>query len=177
MAQIAAQDALATVGAGRWVLDGTASKVTVSHKTMWGLITVNGQFTQVTGEGEVDASGVVSGTLSIEAASIDTGNKKRDDHLRSADFFDVEHHPTITLTVSNVAAADQGLEAHGDLMVKQTHKTVPFTATITEASPDVVKATTEVTVDRNELGLTWNQMGMMKDITTVGVEAVFRRAT
>jgi polyisoprenoid-binding protein YceI len=176
MAQIAAQDVLTTAGASRWVLDGTASKVTVAHKTMWGLVNVEGQFTRVSGEGEVDASGSVSGTLSIEAASIDTGNKKRDDHLRSADFFDVEHHPTITLTVVNVTATESGLEAHGDLVVKQTHKTLPFTATITEASADVVKATTQVTVDRNDLGLTWNQMGMMKDVTTVSVEAVFRRA-
>ena len=57
---------------------------------MWGAMTVKGQFAEVRGEGRVTEAGAVSGRIDIIAASLHTGIGKRDEHLRSADFFDVE---------------------------------------------------------------------------------------
>ncbi len=81
------------VETGLWQLDATRSTVAISHVTMWGMVTVKGTFTGVSGEGEVRPDGTVRGAVTLDAASLDTKHTKRDEHLRSADFFDVEHHP------------------------------------------------------------------------------------
>ena len=84
-----------TVSAGNWILVPDRSKVTFRNKTMWGLATVTGEFTEFRGDGSADAG--VNGQVVIGAASVRTGIGKRDNHLRSADFFDVERHPDITV--------------------------------------------------------------------------------
>src|SRR5713101_6060635 len=66
--------------AGDWVLDPSRSKVELHTRHMWGLRPVEGVFREVSGLGAVSPAGEVT------AASIDTKNKKRDDHLRSDDF-------------------------------------------------------------------------------------------
>lgn len=63
------------------------------------MITVHNRFQKFDGEGTVNADGTVSGHLVIDATSLTTKNRKRDEHLRSADFFDVEHHPTVTISL------------------------------------------------------------------------------
>jgi polyisoprenoid-binding protein YceI len=68
-------------------------------------------------------------TASIEAKTINTGNEQRDNHLRTADFFDVEKYPLITFTSDKITAADKGFIAHGTLTIKDVTKEVeiPFT--------------------------------------------------
>ena len=63
---------------------------------MWGLAKVKGRFNAVEGSGVIGEDGTVSGTLVFDAKSIDTKNKRRDTHLRSGDFFEVEKYPTFT---------------------------------------------------------------------------------
>jgi len=74
--------------AGEWVLDPRKSSIRLTSRSMWGLAPVNGVFREVSGNGTVTPGGEVSGTVTVTAASIDTGNTRRDTHLRSADFFD-----------------------------------------------------------------------------------------
>ncbi|WP_322755359.1 YceI family protein [Frankia sp. Cas3] len=74
--------------AGPWRLDPSRSTVELHTKSMWGLAPVKGTFRELSGEGALTATGEASGTLTVHSASIDTKNRKRDDHLRSADFFD-----------------------------------------------------------------------------------------
>ena len=77
------------------------------HTTaIWGLAKVKGTFTAVGGTATVADHGSISGDLIVDAGSIDTRNKRRDKHLRSAEFFDVSTHPTLTFTACNVAAWD-----------------------------------------------------------------------
>ena len=85
--------------AGNWTLDPSRSTVSLRSKSMWGLAPVKGVFRQASGQGTVSPAGDVSGTVTVGAASIDTKNKKRDTHLRSADFFDSDTYPDITVTV------------------------------------------------------------------------------
>jgi polyisoprenoid-binding protein YceI len=82
--------ALLTAGAlaGEWVLDPRESNIRLKRRSMWGLAPVSGVFREVSGNGTVSPDGEVNGTVTVTAASIDTGNTRRDTHLRSADFFD-----------------------------------------------------------------------------------------
>jgi polyisoprenoid-binding protein YceI len=75
---------------GVWNLDPARSIFAFRSKTMWGLMTVEGHFAEVRGGAQVTDTGAVSGRLDITAASLNTRNRTRDEHLRSADFFDVE---------------------------------------------------------------------------------------
>jgi polyisoprenoid-binding protein YceI len=102
------RDEMATIAAffsdhhvvGGWNLVPALSSFTFSNKTIWGLMTVKGQFAEVRGDGQVTDTGAVFGRLDITAASLYTGNGKRDSHLRSADFFDVEKFPAISVVVT-----------------------------------------------------------------------------
>src|SRR5690348_7090341 len=107
------------VQTGTWQLDPAASTVGLRHKTMWGLVTVKGTFTAVSGRGEVRPDGSATGTVTLDAASLDTKSAKRDTHLRSADFFDADHHPEITLAVRGADRLDgDGVRVTGQLTVR-----------------------------------------------------------
>jgi polyisoprenoid-binding protein YceI len=162
--------------AGHWVLDPQKSSVGVSHKTIWGLMTVRGSFSDLHGEGDVAADGAVSGTFEVGAGSVDTKNSKRDIHLRSADFFNADAHPRITFAVKD-ARVDQagGLAVSGDLEVAGQSRPLSLTAKVSEASADSATLTADLDVDRSDFGMTWNQMGMIKGPATVSIKARFTR--
>ena len=89
-----------------WVLDGARSTFAFRVKHFWGLMTVQGHFTQVDGQATVDADGAVAVRIDIAAASLDTKQRQRDTHLRSADFFHVAQHPTVTFVSRQVTPQD-----------------------------------------------------------------------
>ncbi|MER7682427.1 YceI family protein [Streptomyces sp. NPDC096934] len=164
------------VETGLWQLDPARTKVAIRHKTMWGLVTVKGVFATVAGEGEVRPDGTARGTVTLDAASLDTKNGKRDKHLRSADLFDVEHHPTITFAVDDATVAqDDTVTVAGELTVHGITKPQPAVARVTAASADEVTLDTEFTVDRDQFGMGWNQLGMLRGLTTVVGTLVFTR--
>ncbi|MHC3473084.1 YceI family protein [Streptomyces sp. 7R007] len=164
------------VETGLWTLDAAASTVALRHKTMWGLVTVKGAFTTVGGQGEVHPDGSAAGTLTLDAASLDTGNKKRDEHLRSADFFDVANHPEITFAVRSAhLRAGDTVEVSGQLTVRGISRPQSLTARLAGADADALTLETEFTVDRAEFGLGWNQMGMIRGLTTVTATLRFVR--
>ena len=86
--------------AGTWTVVPDQSTIVFKAKTMWGVVPVKGRFTEFSGGGEITAPQTVSGHLDIKAASLRTGIGKRDTHLRSADFFDAEKFPDISVVVS-----------------------------------------------------------------------------
>ncbi|MEV7321498.1 YceI family protein [Streptomyces sp. NPDC093970] len=166
-----------TVETGLWQLDPTATTVAVRHKSVWGLVTVKGAFTGVTGRGEVAADGTATGTLVIDAATLDTKNKKRDDHLRSADFLDAANHPEITFAVRGAERdADGVVRVDGQLTVRGVSRPQQVTAELVSADADGLTLRTEFTVTREEFGLTFNQMRMMGGPTTVTATLRFTRA-
>jgi polyisoprenoid-binding protein YceI len=156
------------VKTGLWHLDQTTSTVAIRHKTIWGMVTVNGTFTPVAGDGEVLPDGSARGTLTLDAASLDTKHAKRDKHLRSADFFDTENYPTISFTAERLVLSPDGTaQVTGQLTVRGVSRTQTLTATVNQAKPDEVVLDAEFIVDRDQFGLSWNQLGMLRGLTTV----------
>ena len=103
---------------GRWTVDPAHSRAEFAVKHFWGLITVRGKLTELAGELAVDPSGGIDGSLRIKAASVDTGNRQRDKHLRSADFFGSDEHPEVVFTPSAVRkAGDSGYRMDGTLAI------------------------------------------------------------
>jgi polyisoprenoid-binding protein YceI len=146
---------------GAWNLDPQQSRVEFAVKHFWGAVTVRGKFTVLRGEAVVGADGTVTGQLSADATSLNTKNKKRDEHLRSSDFFHVERHPRIVIAVT--AAQPIGPDAvsfRGTLDAAGHVQPIEFTAHVGEASPQAIILRTDLTVDRNVFGMTWSPLGM-----------------
>jgi polyisoprenoid-binding protein YceI len=161
--------------AGSWTLDASRSEIRLRSKSMWGLVTVKGAFSQVAGNGTVSAAGEASGTITVAAKSIDTKNKKRDEHLRSADFFDAASYPSITFQVDQVRPSGQGVTLTGSLTVRGRTRPVSFGARVASLGDGEAWLDGEVEVNRGDFGLTWNQMGMASMNNTITVHAVFTR--
>jgi polyisoprenoid-binding protein YceI len=163
--------------AGHWVLDPGSSRVEFRVRHFWGAITVRGWFERFEGEADVSPDGTVTGRLVIEATSLETKNKQRDKHLRSADFFNVDKHPQVVFTVSQALADDGGrLGGTGTLEAAGVAEPVSVTADVLSASPDEVTLRSEITVDRSRFGMTWSPLRMSAMQATGSVTARFTRA-
>jgi len=162
---------------GTWTLDPNRSSFSFTNKTMWGLMNVKGRFTTFSGEGRVDAGGEVTGRIDVKAESVTTGIKQRDNHLRSADFFEAENHPDITVTVSGVDPSDDdGVNVHADLSIRGNTVALPLPARAEVLDDGAVRLTATTTVDRDTLGVSGNMVGMIPKTTTLVADAVFQRA-
>lgn len=147
--------------AGHWVLDPAGSRVEFHVKHFWGAVTVHGSFGHVTGEGSVSPDGTITGRLDIDATSLATKNKQRDKHLRSADFFDVERHPHVVLTVTGAKPAGPAtLTCQGNLEAAGQVQPVEFAAHAEEATAQAVVLRAELVVDRTRFGMTWSPLRM-----------------
>jgi polyisoprenoid-binding protein YceI len=162
--------------ASRYVLDPTQTSVAISQKGLWGLVTVKGTFATVTGDGEVLPDGTATGVIRVDAASIDTKHTKRDKHLRSADFFDIEQFPLIQFDVVSASRDASGnASVEGRLTVRGVTQPQTIAATVTAVEPDAVTLATEFTVDRTTFGLLWNQMRAIRGLATVTATLRFTR--
>jgi polyisoprenoid-binding protein YceI len=144
--------------AGVWDIDPVHSDVsfTVRHmmvsKVRGRFATFSGQI--VTGDDVTDSSV----TALIHPASIDTGNKQRDAHVRSADFFDVENHPLWTFRSTGVRVDGDGLVVDGELTIKGVTRSVPLALEVNGVGPDGSGGTragisASTTIDRNDFGV------------------------
>jgi polyisoprenoid-binding protein YceI len=125
---------------------------------------VRGRFSDFAGTIAFDAANPANSTVSftIQAASIDTNQKDRDAHLRSADFFETETYPTITFTSTSIAA--QGGNAYhvtGTFTVRDVTReiTLPVTYLGTAKDPwgnERIAFEAEYALNRKDYGLTWN---------------------
>jgi polyisoprenoid-binding protein YceI len=127
--------------------------------------TVRGHFDQF--EGTIEAApdyhdSKVSGT--IQSASIDTNESRRDTHLRSADFFDVDNYPTIAFDSTRIEHIDGGdYEVTGDLRMHGETHPVTLKATVhgvmhDPQGQDRVGVELRGTINRSEFGLRWQQV-------------------
>ncbi|GAY15485.1 YceI family protein [Mycobacterium sp. shizuoka-1] len=163
--------------AGRWQLAPERSSVRFKNKTFWGLLTVTGEFTDVRGQGQLAPDDSVSGELEIRAGSLTTGIKKRDEHLRSADFFDVDQHPDIRVEVSALEpTGPDTANLTATISVRGITRPLPLPARITTLGDGSVQLTTTATIDRTTLGVSGNMIGMMPVMTTLIADVVFAKA-
>ena len=148
---------------GHYDLDVTHSRLGfVARHAM--VTKVRGSFTDFAGSLDLDASTwpASRAQVTIQVASIDTGNEQRDGHLRTNDFFDAPNHPQITFTSTRVEqTAEDTFAVTGDLTIKGTTKDVEARGTIVgpvehPAGGERIGIDLETTVDRTEFGLNWN---------------------
>ena len=125
---------------------------------------VGGKFTDFTGTIQVDRAKPESSSVefTIQAASINTNEPKRDDHLRSPDFFDVAKHPTLTFKSTSIKAngKDSWLVT-GDLTMHGVTKQVTLPVTFLGEGKDPwgnekMGFETSITLNRKDYGLNWN---------------------
>jgi polyisoprenoid-binding protein YceI len=161
--------------AGEWSLDPSRSSVALRARAIWGIVPVKGTFGEVSGEAVISAAGEISGTIRVSSASIDTKVRKRDAHLRSADFFESDAYPDIVFTVRQVQLASEGATVTGTLQVRDAARPLSFPAAISAAGDDAVQLDAEVGVDRSDFGLTWKKNGATSMTNTLTVRAVFTR--
>lgn len=145
-----------------WTLDPAHSSVTFSVKHMM-VTTVRGSLKVRDFVLDFDPEAPVAGTVrvSLDAASIDTGQEGRDVHLRSADFLATDEYPTIDFVSTAIQPDGDGWAIHGDLTIRATTRPVVLAAEYAGTVPNMqggrsagFSATT--TIDREDFGLTWN---------------------
>jgi polyisoprenoid-binding protein YceI len=164
-----------TETSGTWTLDPAASSVTFSAKSMWGLATVKGTFGILSGEGTVAEDGSATGKVAVDAGSVNTRNSARDKHLKSADFLNVEEHPSITVTIASATRDGGTLNCDGLLEAAGHSTAVSFPVTISEAADGSVVLAAQLPVNFRELGMTWNRGGMIGPVAKASVSVTFRR--
>jgi polyisoprenoid-binding protein YceI len=127
--------------------------------------TVRGQFGKFEGsfEGPDDDVTQARGEVKIDVASLSTRTEQRDNHLRSADFFDAEKYPYLTFKVTAVEPVDgETYRVHGDLTIKETTKPITLEANLDGRVPDPFggKERLGITVrgqlNRMDFGLNWD---------------------
>lgn len=127
--------------AGTWSIDTVHSDVSFSVRHMM-VSKVKGRFgsfsgTIVTAENPLESSV----TAEVDLSSIDTHNSQRDDHMRSADFFEVEKYPTMTFRSTSIAGAGEEFVLSGDLTLKGTTKNVNLSLELGGFGPDAYGGT------------------------------------
>ena len=164
--------------AGAWNLAPDRSAITFKIRNMWGLLRVKGRFTEFSGDGQLTGNGAVYGRLDIRAASVRTGIGRRDQHLRSADFFDVERYPEISVVVTALQpTTGNAAELRASFTVKGNNEPVPLSITVAEQDDGSVRISGETKVDRAQFGLGWNKLGVMSATATIAADAIFVRAS
>jgi polyisoprenoid-binding protein YceI len=146
-----------------WTLDPSHSQVEFGVRHMM-ISTVRGYFTGLEGTVHLDEEELSRSSVdvTIDASTIDTRNADRDEHLRSADFFSVEEHPTIRFASSGVEKDGEGFRVPGELTIKGVTRPVVLHAERLGGGTDPwgqerVAFRAETKIDRKDFGLTWNQ--------------------
>lgn len=146
-----------------WVIDPAHTDVLFTATHMM-VTRVRGKFTEVAGRLALDEEDPTRSTaeVSIKAASVDTGVAARDEHLRSADFFDVANHLEITFRSRAIERrGDSAYRVVGDLTIKGVTRPVELDVTVLGFYRSM-KGTRRVgfsgstTINREDWGLTWN---------------------
>ena len=178
-------------GASTWDLDSAHTSVQFSVRHLM-VSTVRGAFSKVSGAAQADDSDVTRSKVqaTIDAASIDTRNDKRDTHLKSADFLDVAKYPTITFVSKKIERASPGhFKVTGDLTLHGVTREVILD--VEGPTPEIkdpwgktrAGAVATTTINRKDFGINWNQtldaggVAVGEEVSiTIDVEATKRAA-
>lgn len=147
-----------------WKIDGAHTNLGFTVKHMM-VSRVRGSFTDVEGTIEGDPVNLADSKVhfKVNMESINTNNEDRDNHLRSADFFEVEKYPTMDFVSTKITeTSEDEFDLTGDLTIKGITKEVTFKVefegkAVDPWGQDVAGFTAEGSINRKEFGLTWNQ--------------------
>jgi polyisoprenoid-binding protein YceI len=156
----------------RWRIDPQRSSVEFHVRHLWGLQTVKGRFERY--DGVIDLAAEPSIELTIEAESLDTNQAKRDEHLRSPEFFDTANHPEVRFVSHRATLDDRHLDVQGELQAAGKSVSVELEGIIRPVG-DELELDVETYADHRLLGMTWNQLGMMRAPSKLVVHALLVR--
>lgn len=148
-----------SIGDGTWRLDPERSSVDFHVRHFYGLMTVIGCFTRY--EGVLDLGADPAIDLTIDADSLDTGVRKRDQHLRSAEFFDVVNHPQVRFVSDAVTLERDTLTVDGRLYAAGREIPLHVNATVREIE-GALEVGARALANHRELGMTWSPLGIMR---------------
>jgi polyisoprenoid-binding protein YceI len=157
----------------RWRLDPSNSSAEFRVPIVWGLGSVKGRFERLDGWLEVDDDLQWRMELTLDASSLDTGNPRRDRHLRSADFFDTEHYPEARFRSSRVNDRGGGrLAVEGELEAAgaRARLQVEVEGAVMHADGRL-ELDAAATVDQRRLGMTFSPLGVIAAPTALSVHA------
>lgn len=165
----------ATAGAAQYRIDAGRSEVTFKARSR--LVDAVGRFHRFGGEMSVDPRDLRTATLtlSVDAASIDTNNRKRDDHLRSADFFDVTRHPLVRFESVRIVPATRGAAVHGRLTIRGITREVAVPVEVEIGDGNIV-ARGAFALDRQDYGIAYQSaLNPVQDVIDVAFTIHARR--
>jgi polyisoprenoid-binding protein YceI len=155
--------AFSASAADKYSVDGAHSSIEFSVKHMV-ISNVKGSFDEFDAAIVFDAAKIENSSVevTIPVSSVNTKNEKRDEHLRSADFFDVATHPNITFKSKKVVKKGDGYVAAGTLTMRGVSKEIelPFVLNGPITNPwgqTVIGVEIEFKLDRQDFGLKWNK--------------------
>jgi polyisoprenoid-binding protein YceI len=157
----------AALARGRWRIDPNRSAVEFHVPHAYGLVTVLGRFERYAGTLDMSATPAIE--LTIEAATLTSSHRgdsraakqKRDAHLRSSDFFDVERHPVVQF-ISDTARIDGStLVVHGSLSAGGRTIPLDVTATVKPAG-DELEIEARAYANQRDLGMTYSPLRMIR---------------
>ena len=143
---------------GRWRIDPARSSVEFRTPTLWGLATVKGHFKHYEGSLDLQRSPAIE--LTIDAASLNTKNRFRDRHLRSADFFDVGDHSEVGFVSDSVTVEGERLKVRGRLYAAGSSFPLELDASLRPVGDEFeIEARTQA--DHRRLGMSHGILGMI----------------
>jgi polyisoprenoid-binding protein YceI len=154
---------IAHADAVEWKLDPSHTSIgfSVPHLVV---SSVDGRFKEATAKINLDDADVTKSEVAVEinAASIDTGDAKRDDHLKGPDFFDAKKFPKLSFKSTKVAKSGAGYKLSGNLTIRDVTKPVTLDATLsapvkTPWGNQARAAKLTGKIKRSEFGLKWNK--------------------
>jgi polyisoprenoid-binding protein YceI len=152
-----------SLAADKYVIDKSHSSIQFSVRHMV-ISKVKGEFGEYAGTVLYDAGDITksSADVTFKVASIDTKDEKRDEHLRSPDFFDAATHPEITFKSKRVEKSDDGTVLVGDLTMHGVTKEIsmPFevTGVITDPWGNTrMGASAKLKLNRQDYGVSWSK--------------------
>jgi polyisoprenoid-binding protein YceI len=149
-----------SLATGTWILDPERSSVEFSTPLLFGVIgKVKGGFSLYRGTLDMEARPAIE--LTINADGLDTGNPKRDTHLRSADFFDAEAHPEVRFESESASLDGETLRVHGTLRAAGASTPLDVIATVHPVGEEFeIEASAKV--DQRKLGMTYSPLGTLR---------------
>lgn len=143
----------AALPTGTWQLDTAGTSVTVAVRKL-GLFTIPAHLTVTSGTIGIDEHHQVTQVdIVVDATSYTSKNTKRDEHVHSGDFLDVNTHPTISFGTDAVASSGAGYEANGTLTVKGQTSPIDVTIADVQFTDDSGSFTASATIDRTAIGV------------------------